>query len=86
MADATGHTGIQHLYKIVNLFFLIHDSLLKALPPLWEEEALKVKLLIKINLDVACEYLILFSESSGDDGEGIGDTILCIIERKLGYR
>ncbi len=30
MSYASGHTGIKHLYKIVDLFFLIHDSLLKV--------------------------------------------------------
>ena len=43
-------------------------------------------LFIKIELDIACEYLILFAQSAGDDGEGIGDTVLSILERKLGNR
>jgi len=41
-------------------------------------------LFIKIQLDIAREYLILFAQSAGDDGEGIGDTVLSILERKLG--
>lgn len=43
-------------------------------------------LFAEVYLDIASEYLILFTKRARDDGEGIGDTILCIVERKLGYR
>jgi len=91
MSYAVCHAVIQHLYEIVDFFILIHDDPPELLffyhTSRFHRHAWRnFELFVKVNLDVACKYLILFTKSSGDDGEGIGDTILCIIERKLGYR
>ena len=96
VSHASGHALIEHFYEVINHLVLIHIFLF----PAWAESGTgqtpatilhlgwsrcPQDLFAQIQFDITGEHLVFLTQSAGNDGEGIGDTVLRIIERQLGY-